>query len=97
MKYYNLSENIIACKDFLPQQKVEELYTDLLNNRNRFDISKWGNQEKGQVVRSTGQFLSSRCTGLDFWINWEVAQKDTSFIAFLKEWFFHQGFYFYAE
>ena len=97
MKYYNLSENIIACKDFLPQQKVEELYTDLLNNRNRFNISKWGNQEKDGVKRATGHFLSSRCTGLDFWMNWEVAQKDSSFIAFLKEWFFHQGFYYYAE
>lgn len=42
MKYYNLSENIIACDNFLPQQKVEELYTDLLNNRSVFQVPKWG-------------------------------------------------------
>jgi len=72
MKYYNLSKNIIACDDFLPQQKIDELYSDILNNRQIFNIPNW---TKGK------ELFSSKCGGLDFWL--ENKTKKTM-IIFLK-------------
>ena len=36
MNYYNLSKNIIACDNFLPNNKIDELFIDFFNNRNKF-------------------------------------------------------------
>jgi len=88
MKYYNLSENIIACDNFLPKKNVEELYTDLLNNRNLFQLSTWNDKI---------EFFSSKCGGLDFWISNKTIENSDSFIESLAYWFIHQGLHFYAR
>jgi Rps23 Pro-64 3,4-dihydroxylase Tpa1-like proline 4-hydroxylase len=89
MKYYSLSKNIIACNNFLPQQKVEELYTDLLNTRNNFGIPKWSPDDV--------ELFSEKCGGLDFWFSNKTKEDNNSFIESLHKWFLHQGLFFYAE
>jgi len=86
MKYYNLSSNIITCDNFLPQQKIDELYTDFLNNREMFDIPSWGNEKT-----ETNEFYSEKCGGYDFWINWDQRENSNLFIQSLDKWFLHQG------
>jgi len=88
MKYYNLSKNIIACDNFLPQQKVEELYSDILNNRQIFDIPNW--------TRSK-ELFSSACGGLDFWLENKTQEDNNSFIESLHKWFVHQGLFYYVK
>ena len=96
MKFYNLSKNIVACDNFLNLQNVDEIFTDFLNNRNRFNVPNWGytNEEKEKSV-DEHQIITSKCGGLDFWIEWEDAKKENSFIGHLKNWFFSQGLYFH--
>ena len=65
MRYYNLSENIIACDNFLPSQKIDELYSDLLNNRQVFQPPSWGNGEN-----SNTELFSEKCGALDR--DWET-------------------------
>jgi hypothetical protein len=93
MKYYNLSENIIACNNFLPKQTVEELYTDLLNNRKLFQTSKWSVEEEN----SKPELFNSNCGGLDFWINNKTFKDNNSFTESLSLWFIHHGLHFYAK
>tara|TARA_R100001163_G_scaffold17449_1_gene15625 strand:- start:420 stop:1067 length:648 start_codon:yes stop_codon:yes gene_type:complete len=94
MKYYNLSSNIIACDNYLPQQVVENIYTDLLNNRETFNVPNWSFPNSPIEKK---EFFSSRCGGFDFWIAWdEIAQKKL-FIESLSHWFFHDGFFSYAS
>lgn len=96
MKYYNLSKNIIACDNFLNTQNVDEIFTDFLNNRNRFNISNWDYSNKSEKkVANVHKTMTSRCGGLDFWILWETAKNENSFISLLENWFFSDGFYFY--
>ena len=96
MKYYNLSENIIACDNFLPQQKVEELYTDLLNNRSVFQVPKWG-YPNGHNKEVKEELFSDKCGGVDFWLHNKTTKDNTSFIESLHQWFVHQGLFFYSE
>ena len=58
MKYYNLSKNIIACDNFLPNNKIGELFTDFLNNREKFKQSIWHDNDKEYI-----QFFSMIVTG----------------------------------
>ena len=97
MKYYHLSKNIIACKNFLNPQNVDEIFAYFLNNRNRFNIPNWvysNNSKKNLNVDTT---ITSKCGGLDFWIEWEAVKEENSFITLLKNWFFSEGFYFYIN
>ncbi len=91
MNYYNLSSNIIACDNFLPSKQIEDLYIDFLNYRKNFDIPSWNDTKK-----QTKEFLSEKCGGLDFWINWNELSKTPSFIECLDKWFLHQGLFFYT-
>ena len=93
MEYYNLSSNIIACDNFLPQHKVDELYIDFLNNRKYFSTPAWSiaNNEE------TKEFYSSKCGGFDFWISWNKFELDCPTIYSLRDWFIHQGLMAYAE
>jgi len=92
MRYYNLSENIIACDNFLPIQKVDELYSDLLNNRQVFQPPSWGNGEN-----SNTELFSEKCGGLDFWLNDKTKQDNNSFIESMHKWMMHQGFEYYVK
>ena len=92
MNYKILSPNIIGCENFLPQDKVDLLYVDLLNNKNKFRRSQWQN-EKGEMHHGSD---SASCGGDDFW-NDEGFAKDCPYIDALKEWFLHQGLVFFAE
>jgi|TARA_R110000744_G_scaffold316749_2_gene423383 hypothetical protein len=97
MKYYNLSKNIIACDNFLPEPTVNEIYTDLLNNRHLFQVSNWNSKED-----------SLNCGGMDFWITnknklkiksirQDIYNNTNSYIEKLSNWFFHQGLRYYAN
>jgi hypothetical protein len=92
MKYYNVSKNIIACEDFLPKDKVNEIYTDFLNNRAKFNVSVWSKKEKGEKEYTPkNEFFSPSCGGFDFWLSWEEAKKGESFITSLGHWINNQG------
>ena len=93
MEYYNLSSNIIACDNFLPEQKVEELYIDFLNNRKFFSTPAWSTTNN----ENTKEFYSSKCGGFDFWISWNKFELECPAIYSLKDWFIHQGLMAYAE
>jgi Rps23 Pro-64 3,4-dihydroxylase Tpa1-like proline 4-hydroxylase len=93
MEYYNLSSNIIACNNFLPQQKVDELYIDFLNNRKAFSTPSWSTANN----EDTKEFYSSKCGGFDFWLNWNKFELKCPAIYSLKDWFIHQGLMAYAE
>ena len=93
MEYYNLSSNIIACDNFLPQQKVDELYIDFLNNRKYFSTPAWSTTNN----ENTKEFYSSKCGGFDFWISWNKFELECPAIYSLKDWFIHQGLMAYAE
>ena len=92
MEYYNLSSNIIACDNFLPQQKVDELYIDFLNNRKSFSTPSWSGDNKPD----TQEFYSSKCGGFDFWLPNKL-ELDCPAIYSLSDWFMHQGLTAYAE
>jgi len=101
MKYYNISKNIIACENFLPQDKVEELYTDFLNNRTKFNVSRWSKKLKSDPKKAelvdTQEFFSPACGGFDFWVNWEEAKKAESFITAAGHWISTEGLWNYAS
>ena len=82
MKYYNISRNIIACENFLPKDKVDELYTDFLNNRTKFDVPVWSKKTSSNSIDylASDEFFSPSCGGFDFWVDWKEAQKCKSFI-----------------
>ena len=87
MKYEYVSENIIICKNFLPQHMLDNINIDLLNNRNRFGVPNWGidNTDKSQ-------YFSSYCGGMDYWLTGDqLADKDNTSIVGLQHWFYHQG------
>jgi|TARA_R110002012_G_scaffold155239_1_gene316116 hypothetical protein len=92
MKYYNLSKNIIACENFLPNQKLEELYSDLLNNRQLFQSPRWS----GEGENST-ELFSDKCGGLDFWISNKTKENNNSFIESLHKWLMHQGLRYFVR
>ena len=92
MRYYNLSENIIACDNFLPSQKIDELYSDLLNNRQVFSPPSWSNE-----TSTTTELFSEKCGGLDFWLNNKTKQDNNSFIESVHKWMMHQGFEYYVK
>ena len=94
MKYYNLSENIIACDNFLPTQQVEDLYTDFLNNKGCFAIPSWGSDPSGNSLE---EFFSSKCGGFDFWLENKTPEDNNSFIESLHQWVLHPGLDFYLE
>tara|TARA_R100000030_G_scaffold36699_1_gene27418 strand:- start:3344 stop:3985 length:642 start_codon:yes stop_codon:yes gene_type:complete len=93
MKYYNLSENIIACDNFLPQQKVDELYADLLNSRSLFKVPSWSSSN----TTSTTELFSEKCGGLDFWLQNKTEQNNDNFIESLHKWFLHQGLFYHIK
>ncbi len=57
MKYYNLSKNIIACENFLPKNKVEEIYTNFLNSRTQFNIPNWAKKIVQMNIKKVQNFL----------------------------------------
>tara|TARA_R100001460_G_scaffold7395_1_gene18896 strand:- start:3764 stop:4402 length:639 start_codon:yes stop_codon:yes gene_type:complete len=92
MKYYNLSENIIACDNFLPQQQVDELYSDILNSRKMFQIPNWSNKDG-----VTKELFSSSCGGLDFWLDNRTIENNNTFIEGLHKWILHQGLFYHTD
>ena len=97
MKYYNLSKNIIACENFLPKNKVEELYTAFLNSRTQFDIPNWSKKNNSNQYQETSEFFSPTCGGFDFWIDWEEAKKCETFITAASRWVLTQGLRHYTS
>jgi Rps23 Pro-64 3,4-dihydroxylase Tpa1-like proline 4-hydroxylase len=94
MKYNKISPNIITCDNFLPQQQIDFLYMDFLNNQKRFKISNWLNEDGS----SSEQFYSSNCGGFDFWnYSWKEFHEDCPSISNIKNWFIHQGLVYFAE
>ena len=93
MKYYSLSENIIACDNFLPQQQIEELYSDILNNRKLFQIPDWSTD----TDRPTKELFSSSCGGLDFWLDNRTNENNNTFIEGLHKWILHQGLFYHTD
>ena len=91
MEYYQLSSNIIACDNFLPQSKVDQLYVDLLNNRKRFKTSEWEHPYNPPDKKNADEFYSSFCGGFDFWENWGKFSDTIPSIHSLNEIFMHQG------
>lgn len=92
MNYYNLSTNIIACDNFLPNNKIDELFTDFLNNREKFKESTWENKGEKYI-----QFFGSDCGGFDFWLHNLNKNNNNSFIESLHEWLIHRGIIFYTQ
>jgi hypothetical protein len=82
MDYKILSPNIIGCENFLPQNKIDLLYVDILNNKNKF--------KESQSLKE-----NALCGGDDFW-NDEKFTKDCPAINDLKNWFLHQGLIMFA-
>ena len=99
MKYYNISRNIIACENFLPKDKVDELYTDFLNNRTKFDVPVWSKKTSSNSIDylASDEFFSPSCGGFDFWVDWKEAQKCKSFITATGHWVSTQGLWNYAS
>ena len=91
MNYKSLSSNVIACENFLPIQKIEELYIDLLNRRKIFNVPKWSIDN---TVKQ--ELFSEHCGGLDFWIEGQDVKNEAS-IESLYKWFFHQGFKYFRK
>ena len=85
MNYEYVSENIIICKNFLPNNMLQKIKIDLLNNRNRFDIPNWSDDKV--------HLLSSKCGGLDYWIRNGESTENNEAICELEDWFYHQGFF----
>ncbi len=92
MKYYNLSKNIIACDNFLPNNKMDELFTDFLNNREKFKQSIWHDNDREYI-----QFFGSDCGGLDFWLDNKTEEDNNSFIESLHGWLINKGIFFYTQ
>jgi len=92
MNYYKLSKNIIACDNFLPNNKVEELYSDFLNNRGKFNVPNWNTN-----YNINSEFFSSKCGGFDFWLSNKTQEDNSSFIESLNQWFIHKGLFFFME
>jgi len=85
MNYEYVSENIIICKNFLPDNMLQKIKIDLLNNRNRFNIPSWSDDKV--------HLLSSKCGGLDYWIRNGESIENNEAICELEDWFYHQGFF----
>ena len=98
MKYYNLSKNIIACENFLPKNKLDELYISFLNNRKNFDVPHWRKRSRSgsKEYQDSIEFFSPSCGGFDFWISWEEAKKCETFITAAGRWCLTQGLLHYA-
>lgn len=92
MNYYNLSKNIIACDNFLPNDKVNELFTDLLNNRERFKEPNWNKNGENYT-----EFFGSDCGGFDFWLDNRTENNNDSFIESLHKWLLHRGIIFHTQ
>ena len=87
MKYHNISENIIGCKEFIPSQEYDLILKDILNNRHLFNVPSWTNKK---------ELFSEACGGLDFWISKDNEKEiNAPTIKNLKGWFFHQGLFHY--
>ena len=84
MEYYQISKNIVGCKNFLPPQALDFIYAEILNNRNKFDVPSWSNKKK--------EFFSSHCGGLDFWDTGEHQERIKNIVS-LNDFFLHQGFF----
>ena len=84
MKYQQISDNIIICENYLPQQMLNLIKVDLLNNRTRFNLPYW--------TDSTLNYFNEKCGGLDYWIeNGKPAPPNNEAILGLNKWFYHQG------
>ena len=85
MNYEYVSENIIICKNFLPDPMLQKIKIDLLNNRGRFDIPNWSDSDTN--------LFNSKCGGLDYWIRHGKTLENNEAICDLGDWFYHQGFF----
>jgi len=93
MIFEKISKNIIACENFLPEQKVEEIYADLLNNRTRFKTDRWEGtpEDPNKQAQQEEQFLNHNCAGFSFWLNYKDLPNNSSFLTSLYPWLNHQG------
>ena len=85
MNYEYASENIIICKNFLPDPMLQKIKIDLLNNRGRFGIPSWSDSDTN--------LFNSKCGGLDYWIRHDDTTENNEAICDLGNWFYHQGFF----
>jgi hypothetical protein len=93
MKYESISDNIILCKNFLPDSVIDLLYVDFLNNRSLFKTSTWKESNpKKKDNPGKPEFFSENCGGFDFWISpSHNPDYNSPAIKGLYKWFFHQG------
>jgi len=90
MNYEYISENIIICKNYLPDSMLDLIKIDLLNNRGNFDLPVWSDNTKN--------LFSEKCGGLDYWISKnEPIPPNNKAILDLEKWFYHQGLYSYID
>ena len=90
MNYEYISENIIICKNYLPDSMLDLIKIDLLNNRVNFDLPVWSDNTKN--------LFSEKCGGLDYWISKnEPIPPNNEAILGLEKWFYHQGLYSYID
>jgi len=90
MNYEYASDNIIICKNFLPDTMLDLIKIDLLNNRVNFDLPVWSDNTKN--------LFSEKCGGLDYWIEIDKhIPPNNKAILDLEKWFYHQGLYSYID
>lgn len=83
MPYKFISPNIIVCENFLPESYVNEIYNDLIKNKDRFKQSVWSSRKNEKDTKY--------CKGNDFWIDPENSSA-TPAIWNLQKYFFSKEF-----
>ena len=89
MRYEFISNNVIKSDNFLPPEKVDFIYADLLNTRKNFGIPRWSadNSQESEV-----QSFSQNCGNTDYWIGADNPEKiKAPNIKELHKYFFQQG------
>lgn len=89
MRYEFISDNVIKSDNFLPPEKIDFIYSDLLNTRSNFGIPRWSadNSQESEV-----QSFSHNCGNTDYWIDDKNTGKiKTPNIKELHKYFFQQG------
>lgn len=89
MRYEFISDNVIKSDNFLPPEKINFIYADLLNTRNNFGVPRWSadNSPESEV-----QSFSQNCGNTDYWIDDQNTEKiKAPNIKELHKYFFQQG------
>ena len=95
MNYEYASENIIICKNYLPDHMLQKIHIDLMNNRTNFKASSWGHGKDYGDEHT--EFFSSFCGGFEYWIREDEVVPNNEAIMGLDQWFYHQGFFRYLR